>query len=82
MHSDQIFNKLEFLNEYLMILLAYLMLNFTELPDLPATANNATDLTIEYEPREDHDLVIEFLAIGLIALILLLNLCVMIKLTA
>ena len=30
-HSESIYNKLEFVNEYCMVLLAYAMLNFTQI---------------------------------------------------
>ena len=76
-HSESIFNKLEFVNEYLMVTLAYIMLNFTKLAKIQDPHNSA-----EYLPKsEKFSELMEYLAIGLISLILLVNFAVMIKLS-
>ena len=76
-HSESIFNKLEFVNEYLMVALAYTMLNFTKLSMIQDPSNPAG-----YLPKsEKFNTLMEYGAIGLISLIVLVNLAVMIKIS-
>ena len=76
-HSESIFNMLEFVNEYLMVALAYIMLNFTKLSMIQDPSNPAG-----YLPKsKKFNTLMEYGAIGLISLIVLVNLAVMIKIS-
>ena len=63
-HKEAIFNKLEFLNEYCMIALTFLMLNFTNI--LPFEINFDTKM--------------EYAAIGIIAFMMTVNIMVILRL--
>ena len=65
-HADSIFNTLEFINEYSMVILAYIMLKWTNL-----TANDTQQL----------DSVMEYVAVVVVFLMAALNLFAMIKIS-
>ena len=63
-HKEKIFNKLELLNEYCMIVLTFLMLNFTNI--LPIDLN--------------FDTKVEYAAIAIIAFMIIVNIFIMLRL--
>ena len=76
-HNDKIFNALEFVNEYIMIALTYIMLYFTNL----VTIQDASNLSSFVPKDEEFSHWIQLTAIGLILLMSLINFLVMIKLS-
>ena len=75
-HNDSVFNKLEFVNEYCMIALAYLMLKFVNLVQIWDYETHA--------PKPDSPKLnagVEYTAITIILLMALLNFLVMIRLS-
>ena len=75
-HNDSVFNLLEFVNEYCMIALAYLMLKFVNLVQIWDYETHA--------PKQDSPKLntgVEYTAIAIILLMALLNFLVMIRLS-
>ena len=75
-HDQSIFNNLEFINEYSMLLLAYLMVYFTGVPDI---LNPQTGLA--FEKSETVERWIEYIALAIVAFMTLFNFGVMIKIS-
>lgn len=75
-HSESIFNKLEFINEYCMVALSYLMLNFVNLVQIwdyeKRTPVPSSPILNEW---------IEYTAIGIIIFMSFINFAVMVKLS-
>ena len=73
-HSESIYNKLEFVNEYCMVLLAYAMLNFTQIGTIQDPE------TLEPMVMSDKvNMAVEWGAVGLIIFMAVTNFVVMIK---
>ena len=75
-HNDSIFNTLEFINEYCMMALAYLMLKFVNLVQIWDYETQAPQpANIELNTR------VEYAAIAIILLMAVLNFLVMIRIS-
>lgn len=77
-HNDSIFNILEFVNEYIMVALAYVMLNFTQLFQFISDVNEPGR---QMQMDEQFNDTMANVAIGLISFMSFINLAVMIKLS-
>ena len=75
-HKDNFFNMLEFVNEYALMMLAYLMINFTTIVSI---RDSATGLLIPSSEKLNG--FIEYLAIFIIASITVINFAVMVNLS-
>ena len=75
-HDRSIFNKLEFINEYCMVALAYLMINFTKVVEV---LNPKTNMPLP--PNQELNSFIEYGAIAIILLMTLVNFIAMIKIS-
>ena len=75
-HSESIYNKLEYLNEYCMVALAYIMLNFTKLlPIMNPTTNKPFPIDTNFNTN------IEYVAIAIILFMTMSNFWVMIRMS-
>lgn len=75
-HTESLFNILEFVNEYALMALAYLMINFTTI------VTYRDPITHEVVPKnESFDAKVEYGAIGIIAFIVGVNFSVMIRIS-
>jgi hypothetical protein len=75
-HEEQIFNALEFTNEYAMLCLSYLMINFTT---IVALRDAKTNELIPSSPNLNK--TVEYLAIFLITLITVINFSMMVTIS-
>lgn len=75
-HEESIFNTLEFVNEYALMALAYLMINFTTLVSLRDAESGDV-----IPSSERLNLIVEYLAIGVIAFIVVVNFSIMVRLS-
>ncbi len=76
-HSESLFNTLEFVNEYALMALAYLLINFTTI------VAHRDPITHEIVPKsESFNSKVEYGAIGIVAFIVGVNFGIMIRITA
>ena len=75
-HSESIYNKLEYLNEYCMVALAYIMLNFTKLiPIMNPMTNKPLPIDTDFNTN------LEYVAISIILFMTVSNFWVMIRMS-
>ena len=75
-HVDSIFNTLEFVNEYSMVLLTYLMLNFVNLTSiLDIVTKEPAAQPVDFNSK------VEYTAIAIILFMAVINFVAMIKIS-